>query len=121
MKVYIFVRGVDGFGEDISPAFEEGIYTNYETAFKKQLKLNENADLDNLFFFEDGYGEDYYPANNIILTKAEEEKDWDTFDEEIEKHRITDLSTVCKKINENANESVPFRMYGIVECELIED
>lgn len=121
MKVYTFVRGVDGFGADLDPAYEEGVYVNYETALKKQLELNKNTDLDNTFFYEEGYGEDYYPENNIILTKAEEEEDWDTFCEEIEKHRITDLLTICKEINENADESVPFGMYGIVECELIKD
>lgn len=40
MKGYIFTFGVDGFGADVAPAIEEGVYTNYETAFYHLCELN---------------------------------------------------------------------------------
>lgn len=40
MVGYAFCYGVDGFGADIAPALEEGIYTDLEKAFSHLIKLN---------------------------------------------------------------------------------
>lgn len=49
MRGYAFIYGVDGFGADVAPALEEGIFLNYEEAFQKQLKLND------MWYDEEGY------------------------------------------------------------------
>ena len=41
MVGYVFTYGVDGFGADTAPAHEEGVYLNYDAAFKHLCELNE--------------------------------------------------------------------------------
>lgn len=40
MKGYIFTYGVDGFGADIAPAYEEGCYLDFDKAFNHLIELN---------------------------------------------------------------------------------
>ena len=40
MTGYVFTYGVDGFGADIAPAHEEGVYLSYESAFNHLCELN---------------------------------------------------------------------------------
>lgn len=50
MKIYGFYYGVDGFGADTAPAFEEGFYTDLDVACEKCAKLN--SDIDPSYFEE---------------------------------------------------------------------
>lgn len=117
MTGYAFIVGVDGFGEDTAPAYEEGIYTNYDEAFAHLCKLNKDAIQNSSFsFYEDGYGVDYYPETNTILARAEEEEDWDTFEIEMHKHEITDINKICEIINNYVNPPIGF--YTMVEVNI---
>ena len=40
MKGYIFTYGVDGFGADVAPAYEEGCYLDFDKAFNHLIELN---------------------------------------------------------------------------------
>ena len=42
MKIYGFYFGVDGFGADVAPAFEEGFYTDLDVACQKCAELNKS-------------------------------------------------------------------------------
>lgn len=42
MTGWIFTYGVDGFGADVAPAHEEGVYLNRNKAFKRLCELNKN-------------------------------------------------------------------------------
>lgn len=42
MKVYGFTFGVDGFGADEAPAFEERVYINRKKAFAHLMELNKD-------------------------------------------------------------------------------
>ena len=46
---YAFVYGVDGFGADTAPALEEGIYLDFDKAFKHFCDLNKPLWKDNYF------------------------------------------------------------------------
>lgn len=119
MKVYTFVRGVDGFGADIAPAYWEGAYLDYDKAYDHLCNLNKEKILSKeVVFYEDGYG-DSYPKTNLILVKAEEENDWDTFTEEYRKHEITDVRKICEDFVEA--EYLPYGFYGLVEVEIMDD
>ena len=118
MTGYAFIVGVDGFGADTAPAYEEGIYTDYDKAFAHLCELNQLAMREAPFsFYEEGYGEDYYPETNIILAKAEEEEDWDTFAAEMKKHEITDVKTICDIII-NRYDDPPIGFYTMVEVNI---
>ena len=115
---YMFVYGVDGFGADVMPAEEEGVYLNFDRAFAHQCKLNAEVDSE-IVFYEDGYGEDYYPETDTILAKLDEEDDIDAYNEELEKHIIKDIKGICEDINNNW-DMPPFGYYKIVEVEIHE-
>ena len=99
MKGYVFTYGVDGFGADVAPAYEYGCYLDYNKAFRKLCDLNAQtlADSD-IVFYEEGYGEDYYPDDNTILREAEEKRDWAAYEAELQKHILTDTVAICKRI-----------------------
>ena len=42
-ECYVFTYGVDGFGADTAPAYEAGIYLDYDKAFSKWMELEKNA------------------------------------------------------------------------------
>lgn len=117
MKIYTFVYGVDGFGADTSPAYEEGVFLNREKAFARQKELNHHLVYDR-DFYEEGWGEDYWPNDNELCNKLDFEENWDALDEEIDKHRVTDLDEICRLINEM--DEPPFNWYQMVEYEVIE-
>ena len=119
MKGYVFTYGVDGFGADVAPAYECGCYLDYDKAFRKLCELNaEILEGSNRVFYEEGYGEDHYPDSNIILRKAEEKRDWTAFEAEMEKHILTDIVAICKRIIEY--DEPPFGMYSMVEIQIKE-
>lgn len=117
MKGYVFTYGVDGFGADVAPAYEEGCYLDYDKAFAHLCELNERAlqDCDHTFY-EKGYGEDYYPESDIALRQAELKKDWKRYDAEMDKHILTDIAAICKRILEY--DEPPFHMYKMEEIEV---
>jgi hypothetical protein len=113
---YVFTYGVDGFGADVAPAHEFGVYLDFEKAFAKLVELN-HEQLKKRDFFEDGYGEGYYPKDDVELAKAEEEENWYLYDKLMRKHIITNE----KEINEGfINEEPCFGMYALEEIEIIE-
>lgn len=121
MKGYVFTYGVDGFGADTAPAHEIGVYLDFDKAFKKLVELN-HTELENDMargcrFYEDGYGEDFYPDNDWEAIKAEKEEDWDLLDAIMEKHTITDEIEINKLF---INEEPCYNMYAIEEIEIIE-
>jgi len=46
MTGYAFILGVDGFGADNEPAYEEGIYLDYDKAFAHLKELNRKIMVD---------------------------------------------------------------------------
>ena len=67
MEGWIFTFGVDGFGADVAPAYEEGVYLNFDKAFKRLCELNSKMlNSNHSSFFEKGYGEDHYPDDDIV-------------------------------------------------------
>lgn len=117
---YVFIYGVDGFGEDTAPAYEEGCYLNFDKAFAHLIELNHDAIISSDYgFYEDGYGIDYYPNSDTELIHAEEIENWELFDKLIEKHRITDEIEINKRF---VNCEQPrMGMYALEEIEIKED
>lgn len=117
MKGWVFTYGVDGFGADIAPAHEVGVYLNFEKAFDKLCELNDKVE-DRPSFYEDGYGEDYYPDSDIELKQAEEAEDWELFDTLLSKHLVTDIREICSTYC--VNEEPLIGLYAIEEIEIFE-
>lgn len=95
-KVWALVYGVDGFGADIAPALEEGIFLSKEDALEHCIKLNldmlENSDYR---IYEEGWGVDYWDEESEdgkILSELAEDYDFDNplFDEILERHALSD-------------------------------
>lgn len=121
MRGWVFIFGVDGFGEDVTPAHEEGIYLNFNKAFKRLCELNSkilNSKMNHSSFFEEGYGGDYYPDDDIELKQAEEMENWELFDTLLNKHRITNIEKICSRYC--VNEEPPLGFYAIEEIEIFE-
>lgn len=119
MKGWVFTYGVDGFGADVAPAHEEGLYLNFDKAFKRLCELNKQLFNDNeIDFYEKGYGEDYYPENDIELKNAEESENWELFEKLMEKHKITNLEEICKTHFVNTDPWIG--SYAIEEIEIFE-
>lgn len=117
MTGYVFTYGVDGFGADVAPAHEEGVYLNYDKALQHLMELNKNAIVkSNSYFYEKGYGEDYYPKTDTVLAKLEEKEDWETYNKELNKHILTDIKSICERIMEM--DEPPFGMYSMEEIEI---
>lgn len=116
MKGYVFTYGVDGFGADVAPAHEIGVYLDFKKAFAKLIELN-HKQLKKRDFYEDGYGEDYYPEDDIELVKAEEADDWDLYNRLMRKHMITNEEEINKEF---INAEPCLGMYALDEVEIIE-
>ena len=94
MTGYIFVYGVDGFGEDTAPAYEEGVFLDCEKAWAHFKDLTERQLKEtNRKFYERGY-------------------------EEEETHILHDLDEICERINDY--DDPPFGFYQMIEIEIIE-
>lgn len=118
MKIgYVFTYGVDGFGADVAPAHEEGVYLDYDKAFNHLVELNSNVKTSREFY-EEGYGEDYYPEDDKVLAKLEAKEDWDGFNTELEKHKITAIRAICERIMKY--DTPPFGMYSMEQIEIHE-
>ena len=118
MKGYVFTYGVDGFGADVAPAHELGVYLNFEKAFAKLIELNHKAIREKGFItYEEGYGEDHYPESDLELVEAEDNDNWDLFEKLFEKHIITDEKEINKKF---INREPEYDMYALEEIEIIE-
>lgn len=118
-KVYTFVYGVDGFGADTAPAYEEGVYLDYKKALEKQKKLNAGImkGCPGRKFYEEGWGEDFCPNEYEELTdKLVEDENWDALEELYAEHTLTDMESICLRINEY--DVPPYGFYQIVECNL---
>lgn len=59
MKGYVFTYGVDGFGADTAPAFEEGCYLNFEKAFAHLVELNHQIWAERHAEAEEDYWEEF--------------------------------------------------------------
>lgn len=119
MKGYVFTYGVDGFGADTAPAFEEGCYLNFEKAFAHLVELNHNLMSKNPYgFYEEGYGIDYFPDEDKELMQAENNEDWELFDKLMDKHKLNNEIEINKKF---INAEPYFGMYALEEIEIIED
>lgn len=75
---YAFVEGVDGFGADVAPAYEEGIYLDFDKAWKKFVELTQKA-LDKNDYFE-------------------------SYDENDDYKELTDANDIAKNLYENFDE-----------------
>lgn len=95
MTCYTFVYGVDGFGADVSPAYEYGVYTDFDKAFAKQMELNSE-----IFAKEGGY--EYWETDRT--NGGEHYK------------IIKKLEKACKRIN--LRDEPPFGWYQLVETVL---
>lgn len=118
-NAYAFVYGVDGFGADTAPAYEEGVYLDYKKAFERQKELNAEAIQSNpdRCFYEEGWGEDFCPDEYEELTdKLVEDENWDALDELYAEHILTDIESICLRINKY--DVPPMGLYQIVECDL---
>ena len=118
MKGYVFTYGVDGFGADVAPAHEEGVYLNFDKAFAHLVELN-HKQVVNSSFYERGYGVDYYPEEDEELAKADANEDWDLFEKLLEKHSLTNEIEINKQLFVNCGEP-GFGYYGLEEIEVIE-
>lgn len=117
IKGWIFTYGVDGFGADTSPAYEEGCYLNFDKAFKHLMELNHESIFDDDYgFYEEGYGIDFYPSSDKELTHAEETENWELYDKLIKSHRIYDEKEINKQF---INTEPRFDMYALSEIEII--
>ena len=117
MKGYVFTFGVDGFGADVAPAHEVGVYLDFEKAFAKLVELNHKAVKEGFVIYEEGYGEDYYPKYDLELAEAEEKEDWDLFEKLLEQHIISNEEEINKAF---INEEPYYNMYALEEIEIIE-
>lgn len=116
-KGYAFIFGVDGFGANVAPAYEQGIYLNREEGFKHLCQLNQQALNETDFeFYEEGYGEDYYPKSDKKLKRLEDSEQWDEFDKELSKHCLTDVTQICERIMQM--DEPPFNFYSMVEVDI---
>lgn len=119
MVGYVFTFGVDGFGADVAPAYTEGVYLDYDAAFEHLCKLNApTIRSGERTFYEDGYGEDYYPEDDEAMKKAQEAEDWIAIEAEYKKHEITSVPEICRQIMQY--ETPPFGMYSMEEVEIID-
>ena len=98
---------------------EEGVCRIYESAFVRQVKLNDSED--NLWFF---IYEDEYDDTGYIGRDKKKVEFWSTlefgspeFKKELDKHRTNDIVKVCKYINEEMEEP-PDGMYAIKAIEI---
>ena len=115
MKGWVFTTfGVDSFGQDVAPAHEEGVYLNFKRAFQRLCELN--SKLINRPFFEEGYGEYYFPADDIELSQADEAGDWERFNALLYKHRITNIEEICSMFC--VNKKPPLGLYAIEEIKI---
>ena len=113
---YAFVYGVDGFGADTAPALEEGVYLNFDEAFKHLVKLNHKAIKNgHRCFYENGYGEDFWPEDDEELKRAEENEDWNLVGTLLSKHTIQDEIEINKKF---INTDPFYEMYAIQEVKI---
>ena len=118
MKGYVFTYGVDGFGADVAPAHEFGVYLDFEKAFEKLVELNHDAIQNNeRTFYEKGYEEDSYPDTDVELTQAENNEDWDLFDKLIAKHELSAEKEINKLF---INDEPCYGMYALEEIKIIE-
>ena len=118
IKGWVFTYGVDGFGADTAPAYEEGCYLDFDKAFKHLIELNHEAIFDNDYygFYEEGYGIDFYPSSDKELTYAEETENWELYDKLIKSHRIYNEREINKQF---INTDPQFDMYALEEIEII--
>lgn len=99
---WALVFGVDGFGEDMAPALEEGIFLNKENALKHCIKLNlKQLKENNIELYEEGWGEDYYDEESEdgkILLALEDKDDYQNplWDKIFSKHIIKDKKEKAK-------------------------
>lgn len=101
-KAWALVYGVDGFGADIAPALEEGIFLNKETALNHCIKLNlEQLKENNIDLYENGWGVDSYDEESEdgkILLALEKKNDYQNplWDKIFDKHTIKDMQEKAK-------------------------
>ncbi len=116
---WVFIYGVDGFGADTAPAHEEGVYLNFDKAFKRLCELNEEVrKINGRTFYEVGYSEDEYPDNDIKMKEAEESEDWELYESLLEKHKLTNIEEICRTLC--INEEPYYGFYAIEEIEIFE-
>lgn len=114
---YVFVVGVDGFGQDVAPAIEEGIYFDFDKAFQRLVELNHNGIQNCDPFYEEGYGEYECPESDKKMAKALKEKNWDLFYTLLEDHILTDEN----EINKQFIDCDPyFHMYALQKIEIMD-
>ena len=116
---WALVYGVDGFGADIAPALEEGIFLNKKTALEHCIKLNlERLKENNIDLYEDGWSEDYYDEKSEdgkVLLALEANHDYRNplWDEIYSKHTIKDAKEKAKLLA--LKEEPWFNFYCIQE------
>ena len=101
---WALIYGVDGFGADIAPALEEGIFLNRETALEHCIQLNlEQFKKNDINLYDKGWGEDYYDEESEdgkILLALEDKDDYQNplWDEIFDKHTIKDTREKAKML-----------------------
>lgn len=91
-KVWALVYGVDGFGADIAPALEEGIFLSKEEALEHCISLNlEQLENNEITVYEEGWGEDSWDKSTNdgkIIEELFQNDDFDNplWDEIFDKH-----------------------------------
>ena len=106
---YVFTFGVDGFGMDTSPAFEEGCYLNFNKAFKHLIKLNHKAYLQ--------LRKEAFKGNGNTDIK-QLKKDFLENGDEIHAYALEDEKTFNKKLGVEACEPW-YDMYALEEIKII--
>ena len=123
MKAYSFITR-DRFYGWISTEYELGVYLDFSKAFEKLIELNDPV-KESTTFYEDGYGIDYWPDDDEELNQAADNDEDDLIDSLLEKHRITDIREICKRLCFSLNgpndlENLSCEFYGLMESEIIE-
>lgn len=117
MKCYVLIGRP--YYDELYLATDFGAFLSYDAALAKQIELNKGIEeSDEYYFFEEGYDEDHFPDDDVILSQAYKNHDWDTYDAELAKHRITNVEEICRRINRSWEEP-PIGCYKIEELELI--
>ena len=92
MTGYTFVYGVDGFGADVDPAYEEGIYLDYNKAYNHLKELTtqiiENEIQDEIIYIDD------------------------------HEYKRNEIEAICQALTFNATP--PFNFYAIIKVDIYE-
>ena len=87
MTGYTFVYGVDGFGADVDPAYEEGIYLDYNKAYNHLKELTTQI-IENEIQDEIIYIDDHEYKRDEILSKMDKPTNYSAYRDRLLKRGV---------------------------------